>query len=791
MKPERCNLPNYHRKFDKYTLQFPRMETYTTETFVTPLANVLTCPQWEELFEKEEVPKLDAAGNLVVDKNGKAVKHTVPSRRSRRYAAAITSVADYGSRNDTVTKTVVYEVAMRGFDHKVMFAPPSNTAGRLDASYAISPALGADFQGYARKYTNFSATFARANLAGVAERIAKGLAAASNRLVDATALCGGRTPVVQVLGTTHSPVTASGTSVFLPRLIDTLAAPSSVAVLIAAITGEGGTVVTDDLAVDVASGSPIIPTVSRDSFPAAAVDALRVLGANMSAAGQGALFAYAVTRGVHSVVSVVAHTDEGGITRDLLRADSFSVPFGGIHFGLDVYCGLPCLLSCSRSHVAGLVDSIALATAAVVSVSDPGLVVDGQWVPTIVDGSGEDYISPAGTHEEGDAEAGQRTLNALRDLAPDFGAAYIRNLAKLFRFEGSSEVAERHFAAVVGRLDKPSRHMTHASVAPWYWVEPTSLIPSDFFGGEAEKHNGGALVTAGEERSLPCFQDADEYGTGDGVQSAACVSMMNPRSSGIVMHLMGRRGNGLSCLRPRQLDPESLIHPGPNKDRPLVKDRVLAGDGLDKYLWVRGQSPLPAPGELVNTYGCMVLEVRHATFTERGFTALDVPNAGPLYRGSVKWSVSRPRGIAPHQSNYATNEARRARTVAANSLARVRTMIMLGGAGGATAVPVLLTAPPRPTGSRRVRPTGKTEASVSEDTAEAPPPSSAERTLSYNTGEKLTTPARVTTKLGPVSGPTPVRGGYVSQGAVSEKRDVGEPAPEPAAAGSEEPRGGQ
>jgi hypothetical protein len=759
------------------------MASYLSDDTVTPLANIVTSPVWEELFEKEEVVKRDSNGEKTLDKNGKEIKHSVPSRKSRRYASAITSVADYGHKKDSVVKTVVFEIAMRSFDSKAALSAAHGLAQRLDASYAVSPALGLDFQGFAKKYTNFSATFTRANLAGVVERIVRGLAMSSNSLVDVRDLCGGLTPRVQVLGTTHTPVTAASSSVFLPRLVDTVTAPSSVAVLIAAITGEGGTVVTDDLAVDLATGAPVIPSVSRDMFPAAAVDALRVLGSNMGAAGQGGLFSYAVARGVHRTVSVVGHSDEGGIVRDLLRAGEFSVPYGGIHFGLDVYCGLPCLLSTSRADVAGFVDSMALATAAVVAVSDPGLEVEGVWLPTIIDATGDDTVEDSGTHVAGDDEAGRRCLNAIMDSTPLFAARYIPNLAKLFKFEGTSAEAERHLSAAVTGISEPTRHMAHSSVAPWFWIEPTSLIPAGYFGGDAEANGCGALATAGDQRDIRNFVDFEKYGRGDGVQTAACVSMTSPRTSGLVMHMMGRRGNGLSCLKPRQMDPESIIHPGPNAQRPTVRARMAHGCGLDEYLWTRGQSPLPAPAELINVSGAMVLEAQHGTFGPGGFTALDVPTPDVLFAGTTRWSVSRPHGIRAHQSNYSTNDARRARTVAVNSLARVRTLIALGGAGGSTAVPTVYSAPPRPGGANRERNAHLRTSSVGDDIAEAPPRMVAADGPRPGGEERRTVPVGVTGKLGPVTAPTPVRGLPTQPGAYVERSSLGEPAPEPSPAG--------
>ncbi|KAL8449880.1 hypothetical protein Emed_002843 [Eimeria media] len=49
------------------------------------------------------------------------------------------------------------------------------------------------------------------------------------------------------------------------------------------------------------------------------LDALRLLGAIYDRAGGGELFAFALAKGLHSVNTVVAHSDEGGLMRDILR----------------------------------------------------------------------------------------------------------------------------------------------------------------------------------------------------------------------------------------------------------------------------------------------------------------------------------------------------------------------------------------------------------------------------------------------------------------------------------------
>lgn len=70
---------------------------------------------------------------------------------------------------------------------------------------------------------------------------------------------GGRTPVVTALNTHFTPIAADVGKDFIPRLVDTRISPNTLAVLIAAITGEGGEVVADMLQIKANDNTAIIP----------------------------------------------------------------------------------------------------------------------------------------------------------------------------------------------------------------------------------------------------------------------------------------------------------------------------------------------------------------------------------------------------------------------------------------------------------------------------------------------------------------------------------------------------
>jgi len=433
----------------------------------------------------------------------------------RRYRAALRIRAPDRGNYVHAVRSIFYEVGRRFGTGHDMLAPPPEAAMHIDASVPVNPAEAATFEGIARRFSNFSPQWEMMDLSAIAERLAMGVATASvfGQGLDSQALRAGQPMRVVALGTLDAPQTASTTSVFIPRTVDTVSNDHVFAVLCAAANGAGAAVTTDVLRLDANTNQPIVPAVAGAAFTTACVEALRVLGANMESAGAGDVFAYAVTRGIHRCVSVVAHTDEGGIMRGLLRWDAFRVPYGGINSGLRHYPGLPPLASTNMTAVAAWVDAIALKTAAVTAHCDPLVPGAGGLFPTVFTAATE-AASPAGT-PEGDV-TDHEALSVARQLAADLGRfapLYMRGLTQIFGLRSNSGVAELHFCTAAARyLDREGnqvdRHLRHKTVAPYFWVEPTSLIPHDFLGSSAEGADYGAKCTANMPmRSQPLFEE--------------------------------------------------------------------------------------------------------------------------------------------------------------------------------------------------------------------------------------------------------------------------------------------
>nr|QLC37109.1 coat protein [Botrytis cinerea victorivirus 3] len=614
----------------------------------------------------------------------------------RRYKTIVRTSATIAGVLDTRLTGIFYEIG-RAVDTKgkLLRNHPENIT-LVEASYPTNSVLAEDFIGMAKKYTNFSASFEYSSLAGIVERLGKGLAACS--LFDnltSTDLRGGAVLAVNALGTYDGPVNSLTDAVYIPRLVNTTLTGDVFAVLCNAVAGEGSQVVSDVVELDANTRQPIIPLVDNAGLPGAIVDALRVLGSNMIASDQGPLFSLALSRGLHRGLSLVGHTDEGSITRDLLRCGGFAPPFGGIHYGLEPYVGLPALQTNLDKGISAYVDAIVIATGAAVAHADPGTRFDGHWFPTFISGtaSGEPLLRP-GEHSEGTTAMADRIrARLLADQSP-FWEGYTRALSIIFGAEGDTSLSVRFSCAASTALDVDNRHLKHASVSPWFWIEPTSILPPNLLGSEAEIEGCASLAYKDTVVSKPAWDTITRVGSSDVSFSAYRARFKFARQTWFFNHWLNHPMNGLGAMKVRQLDPNGIIHPGPCAAHPQVRDRVEADLPFTDYLWVRGQSPFPAPGELINLGLSVGFLVRHMTLDDEGIPNEEhLPTSREFQDCVVTLDVGRPIGLQSGKTNASDSQAKRARTRANNELAAARTRARQYGVPDVGEMPTLTTAP--------------------------------------------------------------------------------------------------
>ena len=632
----------------------------------------------------------------------------------RRYAAGVQTTARIGGNTDISNRKIVYEVGRAAKSIKDALSGRSDSTLTIESSYPTGSILAADFEGFTKKFSNFSASFAVTNLAGVVERLASTLATVSVfPNVSTNHMRHGNAFKLIALGVRDVPISAADDTVFIPRLIDNVIAPDTFAAIASAVCGEGSQIATDVVALDSNTNTPIIREVEGAALAKACVDALRILGSNFSAADVGDLFAYAVTRGIHRVVSVVGHTDEGGVIRAVLRKSAFSAPFGGIHYGLAPYVGLPALASTSSASIACYVDAIALKTAALVAHCDPGVQLNGAWFPTVVASSHKaDEKLPGETQDGTDSDSASNFLGLMSSMG-DFAEIYTRALAKLFLFGSSSGLAALHMQAAAGCLGNTERHLKYSSVSPYYWIEPTSLIPRNFAGSVCEAEGFASYASVSTPTTLPGFEEIYAYGQGSTSMSGYVIKFRGARASPFLAHWNGNALNGLGSIQVRQLDPNAVVHPGKDTDNEQVRARVESSQPLSKFLWTRGQSPFAAPGEFLNIAKTMGIMALHNTVDDEGDMKMShIPQSFEFLDTTVTFHVSRPSGIKSGGSNTGTSTCARARTRATRELAAAALRSQMFGRVDVIDMPVLTSAPPLPCENRRVQSTPDPQGSL-------------------------------------------------------------------------------
>jgi hypothetical protein len=177
---------------------------------------------------------------------------------------------------------------------------------------------------------------------------------------------------------------ASKNCVFIARGVNVELPNQALCAVIHACAAYDSTVVTDYLTLNPQTNEVNIPSAANAELAEGCYQALRILGGNYAQVEAGDLFAYAMVRGVHSIVTVAGHSDEGSLMRKVLRTGRFEKPYGGIASILGSYMGFPRPANNTVAGWQNWVDSIALSSAAAVAVSDPCVVIGGRVYPTVL-----------------------------------------------------------------------------------------------------------------------------------------------------------------------------------------------------------------------------------------------------------------------------------------------------------------------------------------------------------------------------------------------------------------------
>jgi len=572
-----------------------------------------------------------------------AVDPATRSTASRHYSSTVNTWTTVNGARDVKRSTIEYRVMPEAGTTADKMALLNEEPFIINGAYPVPETMRGLFSRYEARYTAFQATHLSADLAGLVERIATGLSLSSwDATVTSLTLTGGADPRLHSLATMGTPSCSLIDAVFIPRNTPSLLNGDVFSVMTHAAVGCGATVVSDLFLLN-ARMEPTCSVVPAHEFPFAAIGALRVLANNMIAANEGPLFALALTRGLHRGVVVRATDRQGYATRHLLKAGRFSIPHGGISAEVPaVFTGLPHMRAADGTSVAAYVDGLALATAALVSVSDPGTVVDGTWFPTTVTTRATAFTEPGLSDAHGAANTAS-VWQAIVRVAPTFTDNYTLALARFFGCGDGVELAQRCFglaASIAADLPFGSRA---AVVSPWFWVEPTSLIPVGILEGPAAQNRNGPLATPGQLADFPLFDQFELDGPPDCDLTTARVRIDSSRRCGFLLHF-GQTQAALDAVRVTQLDVARPVNVRAVEPAASVYTRLMRGDSISSYFTSEGLA-IPTPRNWLNPGGAVGVELEHAARNGRFRDPTPLPDEFELEGSRVHISVGRPAGF--------------------------------------------------------------------------------------------------------------------------------------------------
>lgn len=596
---------------------------------------------------------------------------TVPKLKGtstfRRYAGQITLDFPFNGRVDSHSKSTLYEVGSRNVAPADLLQRAESDAGKLSQPFSTTDVVSTELSALHKKFSNFSGTYQRMDLSGLLAQLARGLAVFSiTGKLSAQDIRGGRPISIRALATLDAPASVSDSMLFIPRCVSVQAAPATFVAMVAAANAHGCQVVTDVLALS-SSNAPHLPAYSDSVLALGCVYGIRVIVAMMDKCQAGAIAALAVTKGIHDILTVVGHTDEGGVMRAVLRKGDFRQPYGGIYPDFAAgFMGIPSPERHNPAGFGGLVDAIALKSAGLTALADPLINIKGRWYPTVLNAEDGPIAAPGANEEGTDADA-VCLASQLASVAPAFAENYVRQLGWLFNTHGGEDIAAsfmcQQFDMLVNTAD---RHLKLKVAAPFYWVEPTTLFdtaPESF----ADSQGYGLLSSNSCGRQMPWFDGQAKLLSATPTRARVAVGWRSARTCGALLHSMMHPRDGLAHYIPTQFVAEKMLLKGGSQ--PVWEARA-SRQGLDEYTWGRGQCEVPAPAEMLYIGDVIGFEIVLSTYQEDrwSYKASHVPTVTEMFSSMISIRSCKPEAIPVGKLLSLPRQINRARSLAGVAL---------------------------------------------------------------------------------------------------------------------------
>ena len=195
----------------------------------------------------------------------------------------------------------------------------------------------------------------------------------------------------------------------------------------------------------------------------------------------------------------------------------------------------------------------------------------------------------------------------------EFVKLYLPNLARLFcLIPGDITDVMSHLTMCMSVVAQHGEeHLKFTSVAPFYWIEPTSLTRYKNASLPAVCEGFGTLVGTNEVAKMPYFEGLHSVKP-SALFSDVVVQFRSARTCGMVLHHYKNACNGLTAVKLTQAADTEFCHRG-GVDEP-ISTSMLRGANFREYLWERGDAGVPAPSELLYIGNNVGLKLEHGFF---------------------------------------------------------------------------------------------------------------------------------------------------------------------------------
>lgn len=605
-------------------------------------------------------PKL--SGVLSNNRDGK-----LKEGENRRYVSEVAMNTTLGNLPDTSSKSILFEIGLRTTRWNDLLKKTSMESQMFSQTIRTSELISNEFVKFHSKNTNFVGVYDFMDLSAIGYLLAKSIGKFVNSGTLTTQEMRQGAPInIRALNTASEPITASDSAVLIPRSTSTIAAPGTWCALMTAANAYGSTVYTDNLQLD-ANYAPIISDYSNADLAIGCYHGLRVLMSMYDHVQAGSVMALAITKGFHCMNSVVGHTDEGGIMRDVLRNGDYRQPYGGISFDLiRNYTALPLPNVESLSQITVVCDTILLTTAAAVAVSDPCICIEGRYYPSVFSSSLEKKV------DENEKDYYKRLAidisNKVGGNSTKFAENYVRAISEIFGCTDVHREALNYlnnaFFSISG---KELRHCGSKTVCPYFWIEPTSLLSVD--GGVASSNGYGPICDVGKETVVDALPKV-RITVSEGIRSMIAYEHRTARTVPLLLFLNNHLKDGLANWFPMNFDDAKMFLKGGQRAPDESRDKR---EDIANYLWGRGQSQLCAPAELgyIGKYlGCLIT---HSGIDD-DFTIIKnhMLSSNELLDAKITMVASKPFRVNDGKLVDRPREIRRHRTSAIRALESAR-----------------------------------------------------------------------------------------------------------------------